>query len=209
MAGDAEKVDLKKTLDAYRCEKGRFRVLDVPDLTYLMIDGAGAPSSAAFAEAIETLYPVAYALKFASKRQLGRDYVVPPLEGLWWADDMSSFTSARDKSRWSWTLMVLVPEWVTQDMYEAAVEQVAAKTAPRRLGDVRLELLSEGSCVQTLHVGSFDDETPVLAAMHDEFIPANGLRMTGRHHEIYLSDFRKVAPEKLRTILRQPVGPAA
>ena len=207
MAGDVEKVDLKKTLDSYRCDKGRFRILDVPDLSYLMIDGAGAPSSVAFAEAIETLYPVAYTLKFASKRRLGRDYVVPPLEGLWWADDMDSFTTVRDKTRWSWTLLILVPEWVTEVMYEAAVAQVATKSAPRRLDDVRLERLSEGRCVQTLHLGSFDDEAPVLARMHDEFIPENGLSMTGRHHEIYLSDFRKVAPEKLRTILRQPVAP--
>ncbi|MGV8849197.1 MAG: GyrI-like domain-containing protein [Propionibacteriaceae bacterium] len=207
MVDDVQKVDLGKALDAYRCDKGRFRILEVPDLTYLMIDGAGAPSSPAFADAIDTLYPVAYALKFASKRTLGRDYVVPPLEGLWWADDMDSFTSARDKSRWSWTLMILVPEWVTQDMYEGAVAQVATKKPPARLGDVRFEQLSEGRCVQTLHLGSFDAEASVLATMHDGFIPENGLRMTGKHHEIYLSDFRKVAPEKLRTILRQPVAP--
>jgi hypothetical protein len=206
VAGDAEKVDLKKTLDAYRCDKGRFRILDVPDLSYLMIDGVGAPGSAPFAEAIETLYPVAYSLKFASKRELGRDYVVPPLEGLWWADDMDSFTSARDKSRWRWTLMILVPEWVGEDMYAGAVAQVATKKPPVRLGDVRFERLSEGRCLQIMHRGSFDDEAPVLATMHHEFIPAHGLRMTGMHHEIYLSDFRKVAPDALRTILRQPVA---
>jgi hypothetical protein len=203
-----DKTDLKKTLDAYRCDRGRFRILDVPDMTYLMIDGSGAPTSPAFGEAIETLMPVAYTLKFASKGDLGRDYVVPPLEGLWWADDMESFTASRDKSRWLWTLMTLVPDWVDRDAYEGAVAQVAVKKAPARLGDVRLERLSEGRCVQTLHVGSFDDEAPVLATMHDEFIPSHGLTMTGKHHEIYLSDFWKVAPEKLRTILRQPVRPA-
>lgn len=204
--GNVGKVDLKKSLDAYRCDEGRFRILDVPDLTYLMIDGVGAPSSAAFTEAIETLYPVAYTLKFASKRELGRDYVVPPLEGLWWADDMDSFTTARDKSRWSWTLMILVPEWVGDDMYERAVALLATKKPPARLGDVRFERLAERRCVQILHLGSFDDEAPVLATMHDEFIPAHGLRMTGKHHEIYLSDFRKVEVEKLRTVLRQPVS---
>ena len=129
-----------------------------------------------------------------------------PLEGLWWADDMDSFTAARDKSRWDWTLMMMVPDWIDQDMFAAAVDQTAARSAPRRLSEVRLTTLFEGRCVQTLHVGSYDDEAPTLARMHDEFIPGHGLRMTGRHHEIYLSDARKVAPDRLRTILRQPVA---
>jgi hypothetical protein len=128
-----------------------------------------------------------------------------PLEGLWWADDMESFTASRDKNLWRWTLMTLVPDWIDQDTYDRAVAQVAEKKAPDRLGDVRFERLSEGRSVQTLHVGSFDAEGPVLESMHHDFIPSHGLTMTGRHHEIYLSDFRKVAPEKLRTILRQPV----
>ena len=205
----ADKTDLKKTLDAYQAKRDRFRIVDVPDLRYLMIDGHGDPnSSPAFIEAVEALYPVAYTLKFAGKRELGRDYVVMPLEGQWWAQDMAAFTTARDKSRWDWTLLILVPDWTTPEMFAAAVEQVRAKGGPARLGDVRLETLSEGRCVQTLHVGPFDAEAATLARMHDEFIPAHGLRRTGRHHEIYLSDFRRVAPEKQRTILRQPVEPA-
>lgn len=193
-----EKVDLKKTLDGYRAKRGEFRFLDVPDARYLMIDGHGDPNTGSFAEAIEALYPVAYRLKFASRRELDRDYVVPPLEGLWWADDMAVFTSARDKSLWHWTLMILVPEWVEDSLF-AGVDAPAA---------VRLEPLAEGRCLQTLHIGAFDDEGPVLARMHDEVIPAEGLVPTGRHHEIYLSDFRRVPPERRRTILRQPVGPA-
>ena len=206
----ADKVDHKKTLDAYRAERDQFRIVDVPELRYLAVDGHGDPNtSPAFAEAVEALYPVAYTLKFASKRELGRDYVVMPLEGLWWADDMDAFTAARDKSRWDWTLLIMVPDWTDRQMFDAAVAQVRAKGGPARLGDVRLETLAEGRCVQTLHVGSFDAEAETLARMHDEYIPANGLRRTGRHHEIYLSDFRKVAPEKQRTILRQPVADAA
>ncbi|MEE6272624.1 GyrI-like domain-containing protein [Georgenia sp. MJ206] len=204
-----DKVDAKKDLDAYRARRGQFRLVDVPDMRYLMVDGHGDPNtSTAFSGALEALYPVAYRLKFMSKRELGRDYVVPPLEGLWWADDMAAFTAARDKSRWDWTMMVMVPDWVDDAMVETAVEGAGAKDRPERLDDLRLGALSEGLCAQTLHVGTFDAEAEVLARMHAGFIPDNGLRMSGTHHEIYLSDFRKVAPEKQRTILRQPVSAA-
>lgn len=202
-------VDFKRTLDSYRARPGELRIVDVPDTAYLMVDGHGDPNtSPAFTDAITSLYPVAYKLKFASRRDLGRDYVVPPLEGLWWADDMESFTVARDKSRWDWTLMIMTPDWIDDARFEQGVAQAArGRTRPPRLDDVRREVLSEGRCVQTLHIGSFDDEAEVLARMHDEFIPEHDLNMVGKHHEIYLSDFRKVAPEKRRTILRQPVLP--
>lgn len=203
------KIDFKKTLDVYRAHRDRFRILDVPDMQYLMIDGRGDPNtSPVFAEAVRALYPVAYRLKFASKRDLGRDYVVPPLEGLWWAEDWDVFTTERNKSLWEWSMLLMVPDWIEESLFAAAVGQVGLKEPPARLEDVRLEVLSEGRCVQTLHVGSFDEEAETLARMHHEFIPGNGLKMVGRHHEIYLSDFRRVTPEKQRTILRQPVAPA-
>jgi hypothetical protein len=201
-----QKVDFKKDLDCYLAARNVLRVLDVPELQYLMIDGSGDPNTAPmFAAAVEALYPLSYALKFASKRELDRDYVVMPLEGLWWADDMDAFTTARDKARWDWTLLIMTPDWIDDAMFGRAVEAVATKSNPARLGEVRLESLAEGRCVQALHIGSYDDETSLLRRMHEEYIPAQGLRMTGRHHEIYLSDARKVAPEKRRTILRQPV----
>ena len=203
-----DKIDFKKTLDSYHAVRGEFRIVDVPEMQYLVVDGSGDPNtSPAFHAAVESLYPVAYKLKFSSKRGMGRDYVVPPLEGLWWSKDMASFTSARDKSRWDWTLMLMVPDWIGSDLVALATAQVGATSAPARLDDIRLESLAEGRCVQTLHIGSFDAETEVLAQLHDEFVPRNGLRMVGKHHEIYLSDFRKVAPDKLRTVLRQPVEP--
>jgi hypothetical protein len=204
----SEKVDLKREIAAYRARRGGFDVVDVPALTYLAVDGHGDPNGPAFAAATEALYPLAYALKFASRDALGRDYVVPPLEGLWWADDWRAFTTARDKSAWDWTLLILVPDWVPAELLEPAREGVAQRRAPARLDDVRRETLHEGRCVQTLHVGPFDDEAPVLARMHDEVIPERGLRMRGRHHEVYLGDPRRVAPERMRTILRQPVDPA-
>ena len=203
------KVDLKKELDSYRASHGEFRLVDVAPAQYLMVDGHGDPNTAQeYADALTALYPVAYKLKFVSKDELDRDYVMMPLEALWWASDMDAFTTARDKSRWDWTAMILVPDWITADMYDAAVADVARKDPTACLEEVRLETLHEGRCVQTLHIGSYDDETPVLAEMHQEFIPRAGLRMIGRHHEIYLSDPRRVQPSKLRTILRQPVVPA-
>lgn len=201
------KVDHKRTLDCYRARRGRFRVVEVPRLQYLMLDGHGDPNaSAAFGDAIGALYPVAYTLKFASKTELGRDFTVMPLEGLWWSEEMASFTTARDKAKWDWTLMIMQPDWIEPELFAAAVRKVAAKRdAPAGLEQVRLEALEEGTCVQTLHVGPFDDEGPVLEELHERFVPDHGLQLTGRHHEIYFSDLRRTAPERLRTILRQPV----
>ncbi|WP_431806677.1 GyrI-like domain-containing protein [Microbacterium paraoxydans] len=205
-------IDPKKTLDSYRAKRGEFRVLEVPPLQYLMVDGAGDPNtSPVYAEAVSALFPVAYTLKFSSRAELGIDTVVMPLEGLWHAEDMASFTSRRDKSAWQWTLLLMVGDHVTPDLFARAVDAVEAKSAKKReplpaLRSVRLETLQEGLCVQTLHIGPFDDEAPVLEELHDRFIPDNGLRMTGRHHEVYLSDIRRTDPAKLRTILRQPVA---
>jgi hypothetical protein len=204
--GMAGKRDFKKELDCYRAKVDTPQLVEVPELQYLMIDGHGDPNTPAFGEAVAALYPVAYKLKFASKQTLDRDYVVMPLEGLWWAEDMDTFTSARDKSRWSWTLMTMVPGWITADMLTTATEKVAAKNRPARLDDVRLGTLREGLCVQALHLGSFDDEAPLIETMH-QFIRDNCLVLAGRHHEIYLSD-RSVEPARQRTILRQPVGRA-
>lgn len=204
------KIDFKKTLRGYRAKHGVFDTLTMPPLQYLMVDGHGDPNSSPdFTSAIETLYPLAYALKFFSKNELGRDYVVPPLEGLWWAEDMSTFTSARDKSQWDFTLMLLVPDWLDQSHLDHASTLSAQRKTLPRLGDLRMTTLHEGTSIQTLHIGPFDTEGPVLELMHTDVIPAAGFEMTGRHHEIYLSDLRRTAPEKLRTVLRQPVQTTA
>jgi hypothetical protein len=199
------KVDLKKELDCYRARAGELRLLDVPTLRYLMVDGQGDPdTSQEYADALAALYPLAYALKFASRRELGRDHVVMPLEALWWADDPTAFTSARDKGRWHWTAMILVPDWIPDALFSDAVEAAGSNSAPAALDRVRLEPLAEGRCVQTLHVGSYDEEGPVIERLHT-FAADQDLRPAGRHHEVYLSDPRRVARDRLRTILRQPV----
>ncbi len=203
----AAKADLKKLVPGYIAQHGQFELVGLEPRRYLMIDGSGDPNTATpYADALATLYPVAYTLKFFSKKQLGLDYIVPPLEALWWAEDMTTFTTARDKSAWHWTVMSLVPEWLSDAQCADAMAVVARKGTAPLLDALRLEELDEGLCVQTLHIGSYDDEAPVLQRMHEQFIPEQGLQMTGRHHEIYLNDPRRIAPEKLKTILRQPVA---
>jgi len=207
------KYDLKRAHpELYAPSAKDFAIVDVPPMRCIAVDGHGDPNTApAYREAIEALFPVAYALKFRSKRELGRDVVVAPLEGLWWADDARAFV-ARDKAAWSWTMLIAQPDWIDEGDVVAAVEAVRAKQAKeanvnRALDLVRLEHLHEGPSAQILHVGSYDDETPTLLRLHDEWMPQHGLTFNGHHHEIYLSDARRTAPEKLRTVLRQPVRP--
>lgn len=200
-----EKLDLKKHHKAlYDAPRGTFEIVDVPPLQVVALDGAGDPNTAdAYQVGVAWLYAVSYAMKFAAKAELGRDYVVGPLEALWWSGDMSSFLT-RQKSEWNWTIMIVQPDFVTAALFSRAVDKAGKKLgAPP--ASLRLETFHEGLSVQTLHVGSYDDEAPTIARLHQEFVPANRLEETGHHHEIYLSDPRKVAPEKLKTILRQPV----
>ncbi|GAA1823926.1 GyrI-like domain-containing protein [Agromyces salentinus] len=207
-----EKYDVKRAhRELYAPSAKEFAIVEVPPLRYLAVDGRGDPNRApAYVQAVEALFGVAYTVKFASKRELGRDFAVAPLEGLWWADDPTVFV-ARDKAAWSWTMLINQPDWIDESAVAAAVEAVRAKAkgSPNpALDRVRLEHLDEGESAQILHVGSYDDETPTLARLHDEWMPQHGLTFNGPHHEVYLSDARRTAPEKLRTVLRQPVRPA-
>jgi hypothetical protein len=169
-----------------------------------MIDGHGDPNTAQeYKEAIEALYAVAFKLKFMSKKEMGRDYVVPPLEGLWWVEDMRDF-SVEDKDAWDWTMMIMQPEWVSGDMLEQVLPQVKkAKDLPA-LPRLRLEAFHEGLAVQVLHIGPYADEAPTIERLH-AFAEGQGYELRGKHHEVYLGDPRKVAPEKLKTVIRQPV----
>ncbi|MCA9980025.1 MAG: GyrI-like domain-containing protein [Anaerolineales bacterium] len=204
------KVDFKKTWKhLYAPSAKAFAVVEVPPLAYLMVDGHGDPNTAvAYTEAVETLYAVAYKAKFLSKKELGRDYVVPPLEGLWWAEDMDHYTVKRDKSQWYWTMMIMQPDWLTAEHIATAKEVAAQKKELPALSKLRFACYEEGLAAQIMHIGSYDDETPTLARLHREWLPQNGYVENGKHHEIYLSDPRRVTPEKLKTILRQPIRPA-
>lgn len=199
------KIDFKKAFPAlYRAPTDRFALVDVPAMHFVMVDGAGDPNTApAYKQAVEWLFSVSYAMKFAAKASLGGDYVVPPLEGLWEADDPADFI-ARRKDCWRWTMMIRAPDFLDDAMFLAAVEK-----SKKKLGappdSLRMEIYEEGTSLQILHIGAYDDEGPTLARLHHEEMPSRGYVFAGPHHEIYLSDPRKTAPAKLKTILRQPV----
>jgi hypothetical protein len=175
-------------------------------MMFLMIDGHGDPNvEPSYQETLDTLYSVAYTIKFASKA-LGRDYVVPPLEGLWWTEGMDGL-SEDDKDAWDWTMMVMQPDWITEQMVEEASEEVAEKKDPSMLSRLRFEAYHEGLSVQIMHIGPYDAEGPTIARMH-AFTADNGYEPAGKHHEIYLSDPRRTKPENLKTVIRQPIGEA-
>ncbi len=203
------KIDLKKELkDIYSASKSKAAIVKVPKLNYLMIDGEGDPNtSIEYQQAMEALFPVSFKVKFISKKEKSRDYVVMPLEGLWWMDNMEDFT-IEDKSGWKWTAMILQPNFITKSMIEQAMEDVETKKNPDALSKIRFESLEEGSSAQIMHIGPYSEEGPTVATLHD-FIEKEGHDFDGnmagqRHHEIYLSDMRRTKPERLRTIIRQP-----
>ncbi len=198
--------DIKKERrDLYGTKAADFVVVEVPSMPFLPTDGHGDPNtSTAYREAVKALYVVSYAVRTVAKTSLGRVHTVGPLEGLWTADDLSVYQT-RDKSAWDWTLMIVQPDWITPELVDQA--RTAAHKKPRpALDRVRFDHYAEGRSVQILHVGAYDDEGPTLERLHTEFLPAHGLVPSGPHHEIYLSDARKVEPARLRTILRQPVA---
>ena len=199
--------DWKKDLKhLYNPPKGKFTFVDVPPLNFLMLDGHGDPNTAQdYVDAVQALYSLAYTIKFALKAK-GVEFPVAPLEGLWWVSDMARFTMA-DKSEWDWTMMILQPDAVTADVVEAARAEALRKKGLPALERVRLETYHEGLSVQTMYLGPYADEGPTIAAMH-RFAEEQGYALHGKHHEIYLGDPRRSVPEKLKTIIRQPVQKA-
>jgi hypothetical protein len=203
-----QKLDLKKELKhLYSAPSKEPVMLDVPPMNFLMVDGEGAPDGPAAAAAMEALYAVSYTLKFSVKKgPMAIDYPVMALEGLWWAGDMASFT-AGDKNKWKWTYMIMQPDIITADMIKKTIEDVRKKKNPAVLGKLKFEMFDEGRAAQIMHLGPYSAEGPTIQKLHD-FIHAQGLAFDGRiqkHHEIYMSDPRRAAPEKLKTIIRQPV----
>lgn len=182
---------------------GRIDRVVVPPMRYFAIEGQGAPGGPAHSDAVATLYPLAYAARFAGKAQ-GIEEKVGPLEGLWWSEDYAVFQPGGDREAWRWRMLIRAPSWLETEGVEALRAKVKAKARGAAVDRVSLWSYDEGSCLQSLHVGPYSAEGPLIARIHAE-AEAQGLALSGEHHEIYLSDPRRVAPERLKTILRQPV----
>lgn len=197
----------KERKDLYAPTSGDFQFVDVPEIGFLMVDGHGDPNTTvAYRDAVEALFAASYAIRAVAKTRLQRVHTVAPLEGLWSADDLTVFRT-RDKSAWDWTMMIAQPDWISPEVADEALASARKKHLPA-LSLVRYERYREGRSAQILHVGSYDDEGPTIARLHEEFLPAHELAPAGRHHEIYIGDPRKTEPARLKTILRQPVTAA-
>lgn len=200
-----EKLDLKKTMKEFYSPSAKaVAAVDVPELPFLMVDGRGNPNgSKEFEQALGALYNVAYTMKFDLKKQGGPEYSVMPLEGLWWTEEDGTFTLG-SKDEWRWTAMIATPEFITEEQVQEAIEQAKKKGDNPALDLIRLERYNEGPSAQIMYVGPYSEEEPTIRRIH-EFIEANGYERRGKHHEIYLGDPRRSAPEKLKTVIRQPV----
>jgi len=200
-----EKIDFKKKLKhLYTASSKEVEVIDVPEMNFLMIDGIGNPNtSKEYQQAVEALFGLSYNIKFMIKKgeQL-IDYGVMPLEGLWWMDDMNNF-SMDNKDEWKWIAMIMQPDFITPEIVDVAIEQVKKKKDFPAFDKIRFEKFKEGKSTQVLHIGPFSEEGPTIERVHG-FINERGFELSGKHHEIYLSDIRRTAPEKWKTIIRQP-----
>ena len=204
------KLDFKKeNKELYNPSTKEVTVVDIPDMNFLMIDGEGDPNTPReYQDSIEALFSVSFKAKFISEKEISQDYVVMPLEGLWWVENMEDF-SIKDKSNWKWTAMIRQPDFITRDIIEKAIKEVEMKKNLPALSRIRFESLHEGLSAQIMHIGPYSEEGPAIEKLHN-FVKEKGYEFDGsmpgeRHHEIYLSDMRRTKPEKLKTIIRQPI----
>lgn len=182
------------------------QIITIPPLNFLMIDGHGDPNTdPSYPTAVSALYTLSYTLKFDLKKEGCPELKVFPLEGLWWAKDLNTFQTG-EKSAWDWTMMIAQPDWITREQIDQTIAKTAAnaKVSKEVLGKVRFEMNNEGLSVQMLHIGPYSTEGPNIARMH-AFVIDQGYELRGKHHEIYLGDPNRSAPEKLKTIIRQPI----
>lgn len=199
------KIDFKRELKQfYKASAKTIAEVDVPAMSYLMVDGMGDPGTTkAYADAVEALFSVSYTAKFMVKRGPTKtDYAVMPLEGLWWADDPSVFIT-NDRTQWRWTMMIMQPEVVSDETIAEAMQQVAEKKDLPALSSLRLEVFTEGRCAQIMHIGPFTEEGPTIERLHEHILTNSEL--ASKHHEIYLSDIRRAKPANWKTIIRQPM----
>ncbi len=209
-----DKLDYKKQMkQLYFPSSKQAMLLDVPEMKFVMVDGFGDPNtSPLFQDAMQALYGIAYTIKFMLKSENTQEYVVFPLEGLWWMENMQEFVfEVENKNKWLWTVMIRQPEWVHEEHFKKAVKEIKRKKkeqAPQLLSQVRFERFKEGLCAQIMHIGPFSAEPPTIEKLHN-YIKQNGCKMREKHHEIYMSDPRRTVQEKLKTVIRQPVSRTA
>jgi hypothetical protein len=200
-----EKIDLKKELKAfYNPTAKEVTLIEVPKMNFIMIDGQGAPESPQFAQSIQALYPIAYTIKFDKKKAGGPDFTVMALEALWWAENMKVFMpETADRNKWQWTVIMLLPDFITRKDFENAVAAAQKKKDNPALSKVRFESFTEGKSAQIMHIGPYSAEGPNIQKLHHKIVEIGG-KLSGKHHEIYLSDPRRVTPDKMKTVVRQP-----
>ncbi len=205
-----KKVDFKKEYKALFSPKAKSpEIIEVPAFKYLMVDGKGNPNeSEEFGEKVGLLYGLAYTIKFMLKKDENDpfDFTVPPLSGLWCADDVTAFVENR-KDEWNWTVMIMMPDRITPEIFEQAKKTLVKKKNPPHISQARLDIYQEGLSAQIMHIGPYSEEGPTIATLH-KFFEEKNYTFNGRHHEIYLGDPRRTKPEKLKTIIRQPVKKA-
>jgi len=201
---NAVKTELARILkELYRPSAKKPEIVEVPEMNFLMVDGSGAPESQTFMEAVGVLYGVSYTLKFMLKKAARAEYKVMPLEGLWWMKGTRDFDVKR-RDDWQWRVMIAQPDAVTAADVAQARDEQQKKKDPPGLDRLKFKSFTEGKAVQIMHIGPYSTEGPTIKGLH-AFAKESGLKLTGKHHEIYMGDPRRSAPEKLKTIIRQPV----
>ncbi|MFB3739383.1 MAG: GyrI-like domain-containing protein [Candidatus Velamenicoccus archaeovorus] len=200
------KVDLKRSMRRlYFPPSGQPVLVDVPEMAFLTIDGRGAPEEKPYTDAVEALFAVSFALKFTIKRlDPEDDYTVMPLESLWWSKEHEVF-DLEDRTGWRWTAMIVQPPVVTPSLVERAIADAASRRRSPAFRRIRFEHVREGLAAQLMHVGPYAEERPTIEKLH-AFIAEHDYPIRGKHHEIYLSDPRRCAPARMKTVIRQPVG---
>ena len=184
-------------------------IVEIPDMLFVMVDGTGAPeNNPQFVRAMETLYGIVYTVKFWDKKfDAPPNYAkfsLTPLEALWWMQDGSMFDATKI-GNWAWTVMIRLPDFVTPAYFQEVVNELTERKQKDIYKDARLEKFHEGTCAQLMHIGPYDQETANIKKLH-AFARESGYKLVGKHHELYFSDPRRTAPEKLKTIIRQPVA---
>ena len=197
------KIDLKKEMKQLYTAGKEPVLVTVPEMTFVAYDGKGDPNtSKEFQDSMGVIFGLAYTIKFMCKEML-KDFVVMPLEGLWWTDDMSDF-SVHNKENWKWTVMIALPDYIDVKIFNAAKQKLFTKKKLLNIDKARLGKHEDGLSAQILHIGPYAEEPPTIEKLH-RFIKEQGYRMHKKHREIYLNSPQRVASEKLKTIIRQPI----